>query len=470
MAALAVKPTSCIGEQTVAIPLTTCSMNGDQRVCSVCPTRLQRRRQPRLCAFASHVAGIERRIHACAHAGRHPVSSDCPTAHAARDADSRGAPRIAHQNRRRADGERRGLGFARARARHPTGQAGGDVAMYGVSSQYDGVSVERTGIQDAYLKARMPSVEDAFGWGLAISGDTLVVGAIYEDSAAGGVNGDQSNGSAADSGAAYMYSFARGDAWVQQAYLKAIHRPRSRFLPASAWRSPGDTIAVGAVRADPWHGASGVTPRSGRVYVFTRQNGVWSQQARARTRSQRRLTTWSARMSRCKAISLVFGAANDSSSASQSGAAYVYLPHGRHGGPRGPNSRRSSRLRMTLFGSSMLRSTRTFYAADQRATADSTDADSAGSADVFVLRDGSWVEQQQLRPSMPSDHGVFGESVAVRGRQPGGRCTPLGSHPVAAARGGVLHIRTRGRQMDGYGHHDRNPCRARTTTSARAWG
>ena len=56
-------------------------------------------------------------------------------------------------------------------------------SQYGVSSQYD-VIVERTGVQDAYIKARMPSAEDAFGWGLAISGDTLVVGAIYEDSAA----------------------------------------------------------------------------------------------------------------------------------------------------------------------------------------------------------------------------------------------------------------------------------------------
>jgi hypothetical protein len=46
---------------------------------------------------------------------------------------------------------------------------------------------------------------------------------------------------------------------------------------------------------------------------------------------------------------------------------------------------------------------------------DSSDVDSAGSADVFVLRDGKWVEQQQLRPAMPADHGVFGESVAVRG-------------------------------------------------------
>src|SRR5215510_6258924 len=53
--------------------------------------------------------------------------------------------------------------------------------------------------QEAYLKAFNTGAYDVFG-PVAISGDTLVVGAIQEDSNAIGVNGDQANNSATDSG------------------------------------------------------------------------------------------------------------------------------------------------------------------------------------------------------------------------------------------------------------------------------
>lgn len=43
------------------------------------------------------------------------------------------------------------------------------------------------------------------GLGLSADGKTLVVGALGEDSAARGVNGDQTDNSAENSGAAYVY-------------------------------------------------------------------------------------------------------------------------------------------------------------------------------------------------------------------------------------------------------------------------
>jgi hypothetical protein len=52
--------------------------------------------------------------------------------------------------------------------------------------------------QQAYL--------DGFGgWVVALEGDTLVVGASSEDSSARGVNGDQSDNSSENSGAAYVF-------------------------------------------------------------------------------------------------------------------------------------------------------------------------------------------------------------------------------------------------------------------------
>ena len=62
--------------------------------------------------------------------------------------------------------------------------------------------------QEAYLKASNAEASDQYGYAVSISGDTLVVGALYEDSNQTTItNGTTSSAdnSAADSGAAYVY-------------------------------------------------------------------------------------------------------------------------------------------------------------------------------------------------------------------------------------------------------------------------
>jgi trimeric autotransporter adhesin len=74
--------------------------------------------------------------------------------------------------------------------------------------------------QQAFLRGSNTAVEDDFGSSVAISGDTLVVGAQYEGSSAIGVNGNQNDNGAPRSGAAYVF-VRTGTNWTQQAYLKA---------------------------------------------------------------------------------------------------------------------------------------------------------------------------------------------------------------------------------------------------------
>ena len=74
-----------------------------------------------------------------------------------------------------------------------------------------------------------PDADDWFGQSVAVSGDTVVVGAVYEDSNATGVNGDQSDNSADDSGAAYVF-MRSGTTWTQQAYLKASNTEPSDYF------------------------------------------------------------------------------------------------------------------------------------------------------------------------------------------------------------------------------------------------
>ncbi len=140
-----------------------------------------------------------------------------------------------------------------------------------------------TWTQQAYLKASNTDAYDFFGQSVSISGDTVVVGARFEDSNATGVNGDQSNNSARDAGAAYVFVRSAGT-WAQQAYLKASNTDVGDFFGSSVSIS-GDTVVVGA----PWESsdARGVNGNqsnnsisaAGAAYVFVRGAGTWTQRA-----------------------------------------------------------------------------------------------------------------------------------------------------------------------------------------------
>ena len=137
--------------------------------------------------------------------------------------------------------------------------------------------------QQAYLKASNTGAGDSFGYSVAISGDTVVVGAWTEDSNATGVNGNQTDNSAADSGAAYVF-VRSGTNWTQQAYLKASNTGVEDYFGYSVAVS-GDTVVVGADGEDS--AATGVNGLqsdntgfdSGAAYVFVRNGTNWSQQA-----------------------------------------------------------------------------------------------------------------------------------------------------------------------------------------------
>jgi hypothetical protein len=75
--------------------------------------------------------------------------------------------------------------------------------------------------QQAYVKPAAFGTSqtfDNFGWSVALSGDTLVVGAVGEDSSSLGID-SAPNESASAAGAAYVFSRSAG-VWSQQAYLK----------------------------------------------------------------------------------------------------------------------------------------------------------------------------------------------------------------------------------------------------------
>ncbi len=128
---------------------------------------------------------------------------------------------------------------------------------------------------------------DQFGSSIALSADghTLAVGASAEDSAAGGLQGDQNNNGAPDAGAAYVFTRS-GNSWSQQVYLKASHAEAGdQFGTQVALSGDGQTLAVSAPFESSSAWGVGGNPvdnsasESGAVYVFTENSGRWEQQA-----------------------------------------------------------------------------------------------------------------------------------------------------------------------------------------------
>jgi trimeric autotransporter adhesin len=171
---------------------------------------------------------------------------------------------------------------------------------------------------EAWIKPVINEQGDQFGTSVALSldGNTLVVGAMGEDSKATGVNGDASDNSCfyldtaareykfdagcskygvanilqLDGGAAYVFTRNNGS-WTQQAFLK----PATSFLQThfgSAVDISGDasTIAIG-VTGDPStinqivNGASVEdknsfnNPSAGAAYIFKHNGTSWAQEA-----------------------------------------------------------------------------------------------------------------------------------------------------------------------------------------------
>ena len=141
--------------------------------------------------------------------------------------------------------------------------------------------------QQAYVKPSNTKPDAWFGASLALStgGDVLAVGAPGESSSGTGVDGIQTDSAAPTSGAVYV--FARGeDGWSQREFVKASNaEAEDAFGAAVALAGDGRTLVVGAPGEDS--GVAGeddsphdnAAPWSGAAYVFTADDGEWSQRA-----------------------------------------------------------------------------------------------------------------------------------------------------------------------------------------------
>ncbi len=299
-------------------------------------------------------------------------------------------------------------------------------------------------VQQAYVKASNTGAGDRFGFPVAISGDTMVVGAYAEDSNATGVNGNQSDNSAPNSGAVYVF-VRSGTNWSQQAYLKASNTGVGDNFGISVAIS-GDTVVVGANLEDS--NATGVNSNqgdnsaqdSGAAYVFVRSGTNWHQQAYLKASNTGAGDYFGGSVA-IAGDTVVAGALQEDSNATgvngnqadntadRSGAAYVFLRSG-------TNWNQQAYLKASntgggvppypgdFFGVSVAVSDDTVVVGawdeDSKATGvngDQSDnsASNAGAAYVFVRSGTNWSQQAYLKASNAGVDDSFGMPVAISG-------------------------------------------------------
>jgi hypothetical protein len=266
--------------------------------------------------------------------------------------------------------------------------------------------------QQAYMKASNTGASDEFGFSVAVSGDTVVVGARREDSNATGIDGEQTNNNCTECGAAYVFVRDAG-AWTQQAYLKApVQTVTDQFFGYSVAVS-GDTIVVGA--------SSGGHDHTGEAHVFVRNGTTWSQQA-VLTGSPAETGSQFGFKVAVSGDTAVVTAIVESGAPDHAGAVYVFVRNGTVWTQQAHLVASNPGVMDAFGGAALALSGDTLVAGagseDSNATgvngnqADDSAFDS-GAAYVFVRSGTTWSQQAYLKASntAPQDH--FGASVSV---------------------------------------------------------
>ncbi|HUS37565.1 MAG TPA: FG-GAP repeat protein [Verrucomicrobiae bacterium] len=290
--------------------------------------------------------------------------------------------------------------------------------------------------QQAYLKASNTGAGDRFGYSVAVSDDTIVIGAVKEDSNSTGVNGSQANNSAIDSGAAYVF-VRDGTNWTQQAYLKASNTgPGDLFADTLA--ISGDTIVVGAFQEGS--NATGVNGNqandnalgSGAAYVFVREGTNWAQQAYLKaSNTQAGDGFFKVGVSGDTiVVGAVFEASNAAgvngnelnNSAAKSGAAYVFVREGTNWSQQAYLKASNTGTGDWFFNVAISGDTILVGAMNESSNATGVNgnqannsATSSGAAYVFVREGTNWSQQAYLKASNTGAGDEFGWAVSLSG-------------------------------------------------------
>ena len=275
----------------------------------------------------------------------------------------------------------------------------GDTVVVGVHDAYIGYSGQGTAyvfvrsgttwVEQQKLTASDGSPFNRFGHSLAISGDSLVVGAFLSNV-----------GSNTDQGAAYVF-VRSGTTWVEQQKLTASDGAAYDVFGHNV-AIDGDTVVVGAIKGD------GANTDQGSAYVFVRSGTTWVEQQKL-TASDGATNDWFGNGVTISEDSLVAGAPTaDVGDNTDQGAAYFFVRSGttwveqqKLTSTDGASGDRFGES-VDISGDSLVASA---WLDDVGAISDQ------GSAYVFVRSGTDWLEQTKLSASDGAYAEMFGYSA-----------------------------------------------------------
>ncbi|MCG8013207.1 MAG: FG-GAP repeat protein, partial [Candidatus Thiodiazotropha weberae] len=274
-----------------------------------------------------------------------------------------------------------------------------------------------------YLKAPQISREYSFGYSIALSADetTLAIGAVGDASTATGVGVDPAVGgdnSATYSGAVNLY-VRDGAGWRQQAYIKASNTGMEDLFGFSISLSEdGNTLAVSAVAEAS--AASGIdgdqadnsVQGAGAVYLFRRNEGVWSQEAYIKASNSRQWGVFGYQVS--------LSGSGDRLAVGSGGYAYLFEWDGSDWSQQAmlepsiadEDNSFGEALSLSSDGRTLAVSA-PWEDVSQNNTDEEFPSIDAGAAYVFVSGRGGWTEQAHIQPTEIDDLDGFGTSVSL---------------------------------------------------------
>ena len=262
----------------------------------------------------------------------------------------------------------------------------------GAGAAYVFVRSGTSWMEQAKLVASDAAADSAFGYSVALSGDTAVVGSV-----AASVAGK--------SGAGAAYVFVRsGTMWSQQAKLTASDAGVDDSFAESV-AVDGDTVLVGAPYAD----VLGDGDR-GAAYVYLRTGTTWAQQQKLAPIDGAGGDHAGQSVALSGSTALFGAPFADVAGKSSAGAAYVYLRTGMTWGLQQKLSASDAASTDGFGGAVALVSNTALVGADQADVAGRPDA---GAAYAFTRTGVLWTEQQKLVPAASIAGEAFGIAVAL---------------------------------------------------------
>ena len=238
------------------------------------------------------------------------------------------------------------------------------------------------------------AANDFFGYSVALSGDTTIIGAFKDDDKIRGV----------DVGSAYVF-ILKGNTWVEQAKLTAKDRMAEDTFGGNVALS-GDTAIIGVIRDDD--DANGID--SGSAYVFTRTGTSWNQQAKLTAND----ATEGDYLGYSIAIfgnTAVIGAPFDDDMGKDSGSVYVFTRSGNVWSQQAKLTAEDGTAG-DVFGISVAFSGNTIIVGADRNEEKGIDA---GAVYVFTRSGNVWRQQAKLTAADPAEGDIFGVRVALEG-------------------------------------------------------